>query len=202
MASKTDIVNAALIRLGQAPVSSLDEGSKEAVYAKQIFDTELEELLAEGMWYCAYTTVPLAKLTVVPSNFSYAYQLPNNCITPVRIELDNQPFFFNQLTYNESALSRQSAYRIEKNRLCTNASSVTLGYISRIAASALDANLTGVFITKLALALSYSLTASNTNVQLIDAEYKRKLKAAKGKNALLMQQYHADVAAIQARRVG
>ena len=47
MASELEIINGALIRLGQAPIVSLDEESKEAVYAKQVIVTEFQELLAE-----------------------------------------------------------------------------------------------------------------------------------------------------------
>lgn len=198
--SETEVTNAALVKLGQAPVSSLEEDSKEAIYAKAIMAAELGELLAEADWYCAYVTVPLVKLAEKPVNFEYAYALPTDCVKPVKIELDGYPFFLNNLTYDQSSKSRSSSFKIEKKKLLTNTESVVFGYVSRVNVSELDDTLTGVFVTKLALALSYSLTASNTNSQIHEAAYNRKLKIAKGKNAVLMQQFHEEVEAIRVRR--
>ena len=202
MASEIEIINGALIRLGQAPIVSLDEDSKEAVYSKQMIGTEFAELLAEADWFCAYDTVSLVKVDETPAGFQYAYQLPTDCVRPVRIELDGNPFFFNQLSYDESYNSSQSAYMIRKKTLCTNASNVTLGYISNIKYSEMDPTLAAVFILKLAAALSFSLTSSTTNAQLQEQLYRDKLKKAKGKNALLMQQYHKEVEANRVRRNG
>lgn len=202
MASEIEIINGALIRLGQAPIVSVDEDSKEAVYAKQVIVTEFQELLAETDWHCAYDTVKLVKVDGTPAGFQYAYQLPSECIRPVKIELDGNPFFFNQLTYDESYNSDQSAYAIRKKTLCTNASEVVLGYISNIKYSEMDATLAAVFIMKLAAALSFSLTSSTTNAQLQEQLYRDKLKKAKAKNALLMQQYHKEVEAVRVRRNG
>lgn len=202
MASEIEIINGALIRLGQAPIVSLDEESKEAVYSKQMIGTELQELLAEADWFCAYETVSLVKIDETPAGFKYAYQLPNDCLRPVKIELDDNPFFFNQLSYDESYNSRQSAYRIQKRKLCTNAESVVLGYVSSIKVSEMDPTLASVFILKLAAALSFALTASTTNAQFQEQLYRDKLKKAKGKNALLMQQYHKEAEANRVRRLG
>lgn len=200
MASQIEIINGALIRLGQAPIVSLSEDSKEAVYAKQIMDTEFEELLAEADWHCAYSTSALVKLSEDPVGFKYAYQLPNDCVRPVKIELDCNPFFLNQTSYGDTANSSQSAYRIEKRKLCTDAEDVVLGYVSKIGVSEMDPTLASTFILKMAAALSYSLTASTTNAQLQDQLYRAKLKTTKGKNALQMAQLHKDAEAVRVRR--
>ena len=201
MASRIEIINGALIRLGQAPIVSEDEDSKEAVYSKQIMDTEFAELLAEADWHCAYSTASLVKLAEDPVGFKYAYQLPNDCVRPVKIELDCNPFFLNQTSYGDTASSSQSAYRIEKRKLCTDAEDVVLGYVSKIGVSEMDPTLAATFILKMAAALSYSLTASTTNAQLQDQLYRAKLKTTKGKNALQMAQLHKDAEAIRVRRV-
>ena len=200
MASQIEIINGALIRLGQAPIVSLDEDSKEAVYSKQIMDTEFAELLAEADWHCAYETAALVKLSEKPVGFKYAYQLPNDCVRPVKIELDCNPFFLNQTSYADTSSSSQSAYRIEKRKLCTDSEDVVLGYVSKIGVSEMDPTLASTFILKMASALSFSLTASTTNAQLQEQQYRAKLKTTKGKNALQMAQLHKDAEAIRVRR--
>jgi len=200
MASQIEIINGALIRLGQAPIVSLDEDSKEAVYAKQLMDTEFAELLAEADWHCAYETVALVKIAKKPAGFKYAYQLPNDCVRPVKIELDTEPFFLNSENYSDTRSSQRSCYRIEKRTLCTDAEDVVLGYVSKIGVSEMDPTLAATFILKMAAALSYSLTASTTNAQLQEQQYQAKLKKTKGKNALQMAQLHKDAEAIRVRR--
>jgi len=200
MASQIEIINGALIRLGQAPIVSLTEDSKEAVYAKQLMDTEFAELLAEADWHCAYETAQLVKLATKPVGFRYAYQLPNDCIRPVKIELDTEPFFLNQTNYDDMANSKRSYYTIIKRNLCTDAEDVVLGYVSNIGVSDMDPPLASTFILKMAAALSFSLTASTTNAQLQEQLYRAKLKTTKGKNALLMAQLHKDSEAIRVRR--
>ena len=84
MASKTEVVNVALGRLGitrrLADVDS--DNSKEAVQARLVYDLCLDETLRAFPWNFAQTAVALAETSADPVIPGYAvqYQYPTNCL--------------------------------------------------------------------------------------------------------------------------
>ena len=84
---KTQITNRALVKLGSRPVTDVDlDDTVEAETARNLYDMDLEELLAETLWTFATKRATLALLaeTIVFNNeretLAYIYQKPNDVI--------------------------------------------------------------------------------------------------------------------------
>ena len=88
MASDVDVCNMALSHLGsESAVTSLSppDGSAEAGHCKRFFALARREALE----MCAFTwtkkRAPLASVTNPSTVWAYAYELPGDCITPLRV---------------------------------------------------------------------------------------------------------------------
>ncbi|MDY0189063.1 MAG: hypothetical protein RBR16_14200 [Syntrophus sp. (in: bacteria)] len=81
MPSKTSIVNLALSRLGQPPITDIDEGTVTADKFKAVWDDIRDFVLATHPWNFAVKRASLARLAETPDfKWSYYYQLPGDCL--------------------------------------------------------------------------------------------------------------------------
>jgi hypothetical protein len=99
MITETDIVNMALVSIGQTPVNSMNDTSAAALAAKSVYYISRDALLRESRWRFALKWVALNQLATAPLNldllpnnhgpgsilYSGAYQLPNDCIRVARV---------------------------------------------------------------------------------------------------------------------
>ena len=89
-----EIVNLALSRLGESPIASLEEQSPAAVAAKQQYDPARRAALRSYNWIFSLRRKVLTRLAVpVDGIYKYTYQLPADCLRPVRLigESDRVP---------------------------------------------------------------------------------------------------------------
>jgi len=93
MASNVGIVNAALIKLGEATITSLSDSSKPARLANAIFEDIRDAVLQAHPWNFALARASLAANATAPTwGYDYAYDLPtapNYCLKVVGIESDD-----------------------------------------------------------------------------------------------------------------
>jgi len=82
--SKLDIINLALLRIGESPIQSLDEASTPARTAKLLYDNSRRAILRDYDWNFAMKTAPLA---TVESDVSgcYAFVVPADCLRVVEV---------------------------------------------------------------------------------------------------------------------
>lgn len=88
MASDVDICNAGLSHLGaRTQVASISppDGSVEAGYCARFYPIARRELIEAHNWSFAKTRVALAEVANDSDIWAYAYALPSNCITPLRV---------------------------------------------------------------------------------------------------------------------
>lgn len=88
MSSVIDICNVALSILGSdAIVTSIDppDGSAEAGHCARFYPIALNELVDWHPWSFAKKRQELAEVTNVSNVWAYAYQLPSDCVTPLRV---------------------------------------------------------------------------------------------------------------------
>lgn len=88
MASDVDICNTALSHLGartQVAAISPPDGSVEAGYCARFYPIARRELIESHSWSFAKTRVALAEVANDSDIWTYAYALPSNCITPLRV---------------------------------------------------------------------------------------------------------------------
>lgn len=88
MASAVDICNTALAHIGNDNViSSIDpaDGSTEAGYCKRFYPIARKELIERFIWTFARKRQALATVANPSKVWAYAYQMPSDCIRPVRV---------------------------------------------------------------------------------------------------------------------
>lgn len=99
MASKLDICNSALIKLGGTPLIYVPDGSREGALLEARFNFAKDYVLREHPWKCAIKRVALAPLDVTPlsipnnlTQYQYAYQLPADYLR-MTLNDDDRLFF-------------------------------------------------------------------------------------------------------------
>lgn len=159
MASKVQICNMALSRLGARSIVSLEEGTNEANLCSTLFDDIAERVMVQGSWTTTIKRVGLARTINTPTfGYSAEFQLP---VDPKCLKV---------LNVNDS--NAQTDYRIEGDKLLCNESSVKIRYIGKITnTSDYGPLLTEAVELLLASYLAYPLTGNASLADRVKAEY-------------------------------
>lgn len=81
MASKTDVANRALTKLGDARIIDLTDDSEAAIVLNSMFDIVRDAELRKNNWNFSIKRDSLAALVTTPAfGFTYEYQLPGDCL--------------------------------------------------------------------------------------------------------------------------
>jgi hypothetical protein len=85
MTTAIDICSNALLRLGENPINSFQDGTTEALVSANLYPRILKSTLAERRWSFAVDQKQLSKLKNEPSHeFSNQYQLPSDFIALIK----------------------------------------------------------------------------------------------------------------------
>ena len=144
--SPVHLVNSALIRIGELPITSLTENSREAILANQLFEKVRDDVMASYPWNSAMKRVALPKLATAPAfGFSNQHQLPADFLRLYRLE-DNALLF-----------------RIEGRTILSDEDPLNMIYVSRITdPQEMDQLLKDAISTRLSFELSIPLTGSTS----------------------------------------
>lgn len=113
--SDVDIANRALLLIGAASITSLEEETREARLISAVFSTTRDEVLEASPWNFATHRAKLAKLAEVPAfGFSTAYQLPIDFLRLIRPN------------------DRDQRFRLEGDQFLTDENGANIIYIRRI----------------------------------------------------------------------
>ena len=86
MASQTEIINAALLKLGEDPVASIDEDSAAGHLAKRTFSMLRDAVLSSHTWNFAIRRASLAVNATAPTwGYTQAYNLPSGPDAALRV---------------------------------------------------------------------------------------------------------------------
>jgi len=156
MNSKTEVVNNALIFLGQAPLQVVDNSTPAGTFAGALWNAALEETLRAHPWNFASSRDELSPLSDGPKfGYSYQFNKPSDLLRTLEI--------FNT-----------KDFRNEKRKILANVSFLQIRYISKVedlnvwdalAAAALARNLA----TKLAYPLTQSTAQQNAQWEMYAA---------------------------------
>lgn len=163
MVSQVSICNLALKKISQETISSIDEDEGPAILLKQIWEPVRDRCLRMHTWNFATKRQSLARLSAVPDfEFEYYYQLPADFLREDRLYDNNY------------------IYKIEDDRLLTDAATVYMIYIAKITdTTKFDPLFVDYFATTLAAEVARALTGSEDTVQRLMAEARDKLKTAR-----------------------
>jgi len=149
------ICNSALIKLGQDPITTIDDNNKRAKICKEQYDKVRKELLSAHPWNFAIKRAELTTFSVPVYGFGLAYDLPVDCLRVLRTNDDDF-----------------TDYIIEAGKLLTNEPTMYIEYIADIADDTkYTATFTEVMSWALAYDLSYSLVGSRNFSDYIFGQY-------------------------------
>ena len=78
MASKVDIINRSLTKLNAKRITSINDGTKNSVEAKSVWDGILDEVLASFPWNFSTRRVKLAQLATDPVyGYDFQFRIPS-----------------------------------------------------------------------------------------------------------------------------
>ena len=155
MPSPTDLCNDALAQIGHNFITNIDDDDRPATVCKRFYDTTRDEVLRQHLWNFAITRQILVQdLTPALSEFSFTYNLPADALRALRIgSTDVVP------------------WKLERRKIHTDESVVTLTYIARIEDPVQwDTLFYNAFATRLASKLAVSIAH---DIQFGDGLYKQ-----------------------------
>ena len=160
--SDVALATRALIRLGAEPISSFEDSTAEAEIAGALYAPARDMLLSSYPWSFATGQVALTPLMTDPiADFQYAYQLPSD--------------FLRALSAGQGLRGRGLDFRIARNQLHTNASSVVLTYIFLPDESEFPAYFDAALIARLSaefcIPLTENTSRSETLFKLAEREF-------------------------------
>jgi len=165
MAGKTSsvsIVSNALIMLGDAPISSFNQGGAGATAASNLYESSYRNLLSLHRWKFATKQAKLSRLAEAPlrDDYKYQYQLPTDYV-----QLSNT--------------SAGRDYMIYEDKIYTGANELYIDYIYRIN----EDKLPDYFIMALqfffASILAIPVTGNSTRAEEYRVQYENQMKRAK-----------------------
>lgn len=123
-----NIINRALIKLGQPTISSTSQEPNGRIYGL-VYQDLRDWLLASHPWRFAIKRVVLAQDVEAPvSGFAYAYTLPSDFLSLYRFGE-----YFKTPNYSDNIVSSDERYSIEGNKiLCNEKGSLYLMYVAKI----------------------------------------------------------------------
>jgi len=174
MTQPEEIVNAALLRIGDKMITSLSNSGDAAVTANELYGDQRDYLLQMFDWQFAMTRVSLGAAGV--SNYTayeYVYSLPSDCIRPVKV-LSNSTY-----SYGESG----NPWEIEANKLYTDQSVAWLLYVKQATDVAIyPPAFIEALAARLAWQVSYKLSMNKTLRDRLYVEATVAERRAKGYN--------------------
>lgn len=163
MASKTDIGNRALSKLGEARVSNFDNTNNEkARVINDMYEIVRDDLIASFPWNFAIQRAELAEDPTAPIyGFQKKYQVPSDFLA--LLDIRDRP-----------------DYRFEGSYILTDEGApIFIRYIRQITNEGdFDAVFTEAFASRLALEACEQITQSNTKKQLLTQEYEANISRA------------------------
>lgn len=174
MASQTGICKLALIRMGEPPITSLDDGSKAANTFLAIWDTVIDIVLRDHPWNFAIARAIPPLLDETPTwGFASVFQLPGDCVRVLGIG-DSDGADINPLI----------TYKIEGRKLYTDETAVYLKYVTReISVGMFDARFTSAVASRLGMETAIYLTQKPEVKAQMQKEYILELSGARGIDA-------------------
>lgn len=169
-----DFISRTSLTLGGEPISSLEDGTREAQVFASIWQPELETCLTLGNWQFASRDFNLSRLTTAPAdpNYQFQFQIPADFLTI-------------RFCMNVSG-GHIADWTVQGDRLLSNSDAVRLKYIRRIPESELakmPAWFSDLWVSKMAYRAAEPLTGKSTLIERCRVEFETCLVRARTRDA-------------------
>lgn len=178
-ASEVEVVNSALIKLGERTISSLDDDRKAARKAKLQYPRIRRRLLRSYRWNFSITRSPdlAAALPAPKFGFTSRFPLPVDCLRVLGIFDENEP--------QENYTSSRIPFKVEGRSVFTDETVLKLFYIRDVTETdQFDAIFEEAFAIALAIDLSRDLTADLEHQRDRQREFAQAIRDARNSNAI------------------
>jgi hypothetical protein len=148
------LINSALYRLGEEPITSTSQGTPKADLALELYPDVRDTLLSWQAWPFATIRQSLVRLSVTPpSDYAYYYALPSipAVIRVIDIDVANRAIPYQREVYVHPSDPTQ-----QQNVIATDATSVIMRYVGRTA----EGLWSPLFIATMAVWLAASMAPS------------------------------------------
>jgi hypothetical protein len=160
--SETEICSAALMLLGDNPITSLDDLNDRARACKLLWPLVLDDELAAHRWNCAKRRATLARLAATPEfGWTYQYQLPVGCLRVFEMEDPAEEF-----AVEDGVL------------LCDNSTAKVVYAVRVTAVGKYSAGLVSALVARMAAELAMPITKKEKVVSAAWAAYNGKILSA------------------------
>jgi hypothetical protein len=160
--SKISMISNALILLGDAPISSLNDPGAGAIAAANLYESGYVNLLSLHRWRFATKQAQLPRLTASPlrDDYKYQFQLPSDFI-----------YLHNTSVFRD--------YEIFEDKLYANNQEVLIDYTYRVNEDKLPYYFVMTMQFFLASIFAIPVTANSTRSEAYRLQYEAQLKRAK-----------------------
>lgn len=165
MTSAVSICSAALIELGDKPISSFDENNDRTRAVANLYDLKRDAVLRAHPWNCTTKRVVLSPDTNPPAfDWQYQFALPNDWLRTLNVGLDSSP----------------DDYVIEGRKVLMNKNVCYLRYVWRNSDEATwDSILIDAMKEVMKASIAYAITKSTSKEQLVNQIVQQVLKSAR-----------------------
>lgn len=169
MASKIDIVNRALTKIGDDRIMDILDDQENAKTINSMYDVVLAAELRARIWNFTIKRASLPALATTPEfGYLYEYQLPVDHLRLIQVGEE-----YVGMSLSDYVGMTEAEFQVEGRKILTDfASPLKIRYVSLVSDPGLyDALFVEAFACRLALEACERLTQSNTKRQLAAEEY-------------------------------
>lgn len=178
---KIEIANRALIKIGESPISSINQEPIGKII--EIVYNEVKTLLLSSyLWRFAIKRVVLAPLDEKSENprFKYKFQLPEDCLT-LRGICDYNKF----ADLRDYRYTTGTRYEIEGRNIYYNEDNLPISYIANIDESLFSVAFKEAFANKMASELAIKVHQNVGLVQLFEQKFEMAINEAINHNEII-----------------
>jgi hypothetical protein len=166
--SDVSLSNMALSELKAERITSMDDGSEEAIVCTLYFDQAMDTLLEQHLWDFAMERATPARLSSTPLyNYDYEFQVPTD------------PYCLRILEVTNTDGVKLDKWKREGSVILADEDAINIRYIKRVTnLTHLSALFKEAFVFWLASKIAYSLTGSTTKGQDMFQKYRMVMRKA------------------------
>lgn len=160
------MISNALILIGDAPISSLNDVGAGAIAAANLYDSSYLNMLSIHRWRFAAKKAQLSKLAEAPLNgYDYQYQLPTDMLILHRVEEGRK-------------------YELYQDKLYTDFPDVSIDYTFSVSEDFLPPYFAKAFEFFLAAQFAIPVTTNSTRAREYYGMYEKQLRIAKAQDSM------------------
>lgn len=178
MASQVEIVNNALVEIGEATITSIDQSTRAARTAKRVWDNVRREMLTRYRWIFARKRAVLAPDATAPTfGFTAQFTVPEDFLSLIGI--------YDSAEDQRNLTTTRQAYDREGDKILWDGTTLYIFYVANITDTArFDPLFESALVYKLAMRMAYDLSTGTGKLDDLKQMFSEAIKTAKLSNAI------------------